>query len=89
MADWDIFELFPVQYGSESNPWTGVHVKVRMWFRPRGFENKDGMVCLTHEAENAEELDQYIDELISELQDLKNAGRRKFAALKRTEKALT
>jgi hypothetical protein len=83
MADWDVFELFPVQYGSDANPWTGIHVKVRMWFRPRGFEDRDGVICLTHEAENPEELDAYVDELIAELQNLKALGRRKFARLKK------
>ncbi len=69
--DWNTFELFPVRYGSGESERTGLHVKVRMWIRPKGYEDKDGMICLTHDAENAEGLDGYIDELIAELQQLK------------------
>lgn len=89
MADWDTFELFPVQYGSEGNQWTGLHVKVRLWIRPKGFEDKDGMICLTHEAESSEELDSYIDELIAELQQLKVEGRKKLSTLRKKAQALS
>lgn len=75
----DVFELFSSKYGSG---WEGVHVKLKQWYRPPGFDGCDGLICLTLEAENQAELDENIDELISELQALKAVGRRKFAKLK-------
>lgn len=85
MDDWNTFELFPVEYGFGANRWTGLHVKVKTWIRPKGYEGKDGMICLTTEAGSAEELDENIDELIAELQRLKSKGRKKFASLQKEE----
>ncbi|MEA3000836.1 MAG: hypothetical protein QOK17_2669 [Sphingomonadales bacterium] len=78
MTELDTFELFPVKYGSGKHPWIGVHVKVKTWNRPAGFEDKNGMICLTADAQTSDELDAYIDELIAELQVLKQVGRRKM-----------
>lgn len=39
------------------------------------------LICLTADADTPEELDAYIDELIEELQTLKEMGRRKMAKL--------
>lgn len=74
------FELFPAKHGTG---WIGIHVKVKEWLRPPGFANCNGMICLSHEAENSAELDGYIDELIAELQALKATGRRKFARMRK------
>jgi len=79
MADWDTFELFPVRYGSGSSDRVCLHVRVRAWIRPKGFEDKDGVICLTADACDPDELDAHIDELIAELQRLKQVGRRKMA----------
>jgi hypothetical protein len=79
MADWDTFEVFPVEYGSGPSKRVCLHVRVRMWNRPQGFHDKDGVICLTADACDPDEFDMHIDELIAELQDLKKIGRRKFA----------
>lgn len=81
LADWDTFELFPVRYGSGSSERTSVHIRVRTWIRPKGFENAEDVICLTAEADDPDELDAHIDELVAELQALKKVGRRKMAQL--------
>jgi hypothetical protein len=79
MADWDTFEVFPVEYGSGSSRRVCLHVRVRMWNRPKGFEDKSDVICLTADACSPDEFEAHIDELIAELQSLKAVGRRKFA----------
>ncbi len=78
MADWDAFELFPVRYGSGTSARVCMHVRVRLWNRPPGFEDKDGVICITADACDPDELDLHIDELIEQLQNLKVVGRRKM-----------
>jgi hypothetical protein len=79
MADWDTFEVFPVEYGAGSSKRVCLHVRVRMWNRPDAFHDKDDLICITADACDADEFDMHIDELIGQLQDLKTVDRRKFA----------
>jgi hypothetical protein len=74
------FDLFPARYGSG---WVGVHVAVKETVTPPGMSMPRGVYCIGLEAENADELDAAIDQLIEELQELKAVGRRKMRKLTR------
>ncbi|QJB68974.1 hypothetical protein [Parasphingorhabdus halotolerans] len=78
LEDTKVFELFPVQYGCGTHPYTGYHVRLREWIKPNGFEDKDGVICLTCDAEDATEFCHHIDELIEDLEKLKAVARRKI-----------
>jgi hypothetical protein len=69
------FELFASKYGGG---WAGVHVKLKEWYRPPGFDGCDGLICLTLESETPDELERDIDGLISQLQSLRRSVRRDF-----------
>jgi len=66
------FKLTPGKVGSG---WLGMYVAVDTYFQ---FEGTGENICLTAEAENAEEVAGYIDELIEQLQELKLVAARKF-----------
>jgi hypothetical protein len=86
MADWDIFEIFPMEQGAGTSRRMSFRVAVRMYNVPLGAEEKDP-ICLTADADTPEEFDLHIDELITELQKLKAAARSKWANLETKELA--
>ncbi len=70
---------FKVTPGRVGTGWLGMYVAVDTYYK---FDGTGENICLTAEAQNAEEVASYIDELIEQLQELKLTASRKFEGWK-------
>jgi hypothetical protein len=69
------FKVLPAMHGGG---WLGLHVAVDYYIRPDALGPDSAEIVLTVEAENPEEFDGLVDELIAELEGLKAIARRKL-----------
>jgi len=78
----DHFDILTTKEGSG---WSAIYIRVRNWVTPREYSGKT-MVCLSNEIINQEELDQHIDQLIQQLEQLRDRGRAALKAIQAVER---
>lgn len=78
-------DLFDVLISKHGSGWKGANLQVKNWIRPPEFSGKTGIVCLTNEALTPDEFDQYVDQVIAQLQAIKKTARRKIERMNKAQ----